>query len=96
MDRSIDEPLVFGTNVIGTLNLLQCAHSFGKKTTAKTRGFAGFTDEVYGSIENDTDLFTESSDLLPSSPYSAKSRSRFACTRVFNNVRNAGDNHKML
>jgi dTDP-glucose 4,6-dehydratase len=85
VDRSIDEPLVFGrTNVIGTLNLLQCAHSFWQKNNCENKRFLQIsTDEVYGSIENDTDYFAESSDLLPSSPYSATKAGADLLVRAF-------------
>lgn len=73
VDRSIDGPLVFGkTNFLGTMNLLQCVQSFWSKTSYSGKRFLQIsTDEVYGSIQNDTDCFTEDSLLLPNSPYSA-------------------------
>jgi len=73
VDRSIDGPLVFGqTNFLGTLNLLQSVQSFWSKTGYSEKRFLQIsTDEVYGSIDNDTDYFTENSHLLPNSPYSS-------------------------
>ncbi len=58
VDRSIETPEVFvQTNVLGTVNLLNCA---------KTKGIKRFlqisTDEVYGSIEKG--YFTEKPHLL--------------------------------
>ncbi|MHB8064739.1 MAG: dTDP-glucose 4,6-dehydratase [Ruminiclostridium sp.] len=73
VDRSINGPLIFGqTNFIGTLNLLECVQNFWSKTNYNGKRFLQIsTDEVYGSIDNDTDYFTENSLLLPNSPYSA-------------------------
>ncbi|HEY5583478.1 MAG TPA: dTDP-glucose 4,6-dehydratase [Ruminiclostridium sp.] len=73
VDRSIDGPSIFGqTNFLGTLNLLECVQSFWSKTNYEGKRFLQIsTDEVYGSIENDDDYFTENSYLLPNSPYSA-------------------------
>lgn len=73
VDRSIDGPSIFGqTNFLGTLNLLECIQSFWSKTNYNGKRFLQIsTDEVYGSIDNDKDFFTENSYLLPNSPYSA-------------------------
>lgn len=85
VDRSIDGPLVFGqTNVVGTLNLLQCVQSFWGKSNYKDKRFLQVsTDEVYGSIENDKDLFTENSIILPNSPYSATKAGADLLVRAF-------------
>lgn len=85
VDRSIDGPLVFGqTNLIGTLNLLQCAQNFwSKKGYTDKRFLQVSTDEVYGSIENNTDYFTENSDILPNSPYSATKAGADLLVRAF-------------
>ena len=66
VDRSITGPLAFiQTNVAGTGVLLDAARRH------KTGRFLQIsTDEVYGSLGPDG-LFTESSPLQPSSPYSA-------------------------
>jgi len=66
VDRSIDDPLCFAkTNVIGTVNLLECMRRF------KLSHFHHIsTDEVYGSLGNDG-FFTEESCYHPNSPYSA-------------------------
>ena len=73
VDRSINGPSVFvQSNVMGTLNLLQCVRNlWSKDDYANKRYLQVSTDEVYGSIDNDTDYFTEMSDLMPNSPYSA-------------------------
>ncbi len=65
VDRSISNPEIFAeTNVLGTLNLLECASSFSLK-----RFLHVSTDEVYGSLS--TGFATEDYPLKPSSPYSA-------------------------
>jgi dTDP-glucose 4,6-dehydratase len=65
VDRSIVNPGLFAeTNIIGTVNLLECAREFSIKKFLHVS-----TDEVYGSL---TEGFaTESYPLNPSSPYSA-------------------------
>jgi dTDP-glucose 4,6-dehydratase len=70
VDRSILGPRVFTeTNVLGTQVLLDASRA------AKVRRFVMVsTDEVYGSL-GATGYFTESSPLVPSSPYSASKAS---------------------
>lgn len=71
VDNSIRGPEQFVlTNVVGTFNLLEEARQLWN------RGGVGrflhvSTDEVYGSIENDVDRFTEETPYQPNSPYSA-------------------------
>jgi dTDP-glucose 4,6-dehydratase len=66
VDRSILAPSVFiETNVRGTQVLLEAARELGV-----TRFVQVSTDEVYGSL-GPTGLFTETTPLDPSSPYSA-------------------------
>ncbi len=85
VDRSIDNPLIFGqTNLIGTLNLLSCAHNIWSKTGFGEHKFLQIsTDEVYGSIENLEDFFTEQTDLQPNSPYSATKAGADLLVRAF-------------
>ena len=85
VDRSIDGPMVFGrTNVLGTLNLLQCAKEFWSKSGFSGKRFLQIsTDEVYGSIDNSIDLFYEDSALLPNSPYSASKAGADVMARAF-------------
>lgn len=78
VDRSIEDPEIFvRTNVLGTLNLLNCAKKSwyvgGKWTEGKLFHQVG-TDEVYGSL-GDTGYFTENTSLDPHSPYSASKAS---------------------
>lgn len=64
VDRSIENASIFvDTNVLGTLNILEAARKFGKRTVIVS------TDEVYGSIS--TGFANEDYPLNPSSPYSA-------------------------
>lgn len=67
VDRSIENPNVFvQTNVIGTQTLLNVA----KKNKIK-KYLQVSTDEVYGSLDFKDDAFSETTNLSPSSPYSA-------------------------
>jgi dTDP-glucose 4,6-dehydratase len=64
VDRSIENSSIFvETNVLGTLNILEAARKFGKRTVLVS------TDEVYGSITKG--FASEDYPLKPSSPYSA-------------------------
>jgi dTDP-glucose 4,6-dehydratase len=73
VDRSINDPFVFGrTNVMGTLNILECLKKHWQQIDYQNKRFLQVsTDEVYGSIENKEDSFTEDCKLMPNSPYSA-------------------------
>lgn len=80
VDRSIDGPAEFiNTNIVGTYTLLEVARKYWqnlstiKKTRFKFHHIS--TDEVYGDLEGTTDLFTETTPYLPSSPYSASKAS---------------------
>lgn len=76
VDRSIVGPADFiNTNITGTFTLLEAARyyfeSLGDSDKDKFRFHHVSTDEVYGDLENTTDLFTEQTPYSPSSPYSA-------------------------
>lgn len=76
VDRSIDSPFEFiNTNIIGTYNLLERArayfYSLDLDSKAQFRFHHVSTDEVYGDLAGNDDLFTESTSYNPSSPYSA-------------------------
>lgn len=77
VDNSIWHPEYFvGTNIHGTLNLLQAAKE------AKIERFIQIsTDEVYGSIQ--TGFANESSPICPSSPYSASKASADLLVEAF-------------
>lgn len=83
VDRSIEDPEIFlRTNVIGTQTLLDVSKKHWKvnadKKCMKFKDGVKFvqvsTDEVYGSLGKEG-LFTESSMIKPSSPYSASKAS---------------------
>lgn len=72
VDRSIKDPLVFiKTNVLGTGNLLQTAKKHWAGHFDNKLFYHISTDEVYGSLELDGGMFTESTPYDPRSPYSA-------------------------
>ena len=104
VDRSIREPEVFAkTNVMGTVNLLNCAKAAWENEDGTWKEGVKFlhvsTDEVYGSLKEDG-YFTEKSPIKPSSPYSASKASSdliaFAYHETFKmnvNVTNCSNNY---
>ena len=92
VDRSIKEPEVFAkTNVMGTVNLLNCAKNAweienGWKTGVKFLHVS--TDEVYGSL-GETGYFMETTTLDPHSPYSASKAGSDMMVKAY------GDTYKM-
>jgi len=80
VDRSIDGPAAFiETNIIGTYTLLEAARSYWQALPETKKAAFRFhhisTDEVYGDLEGEDDLFTEETSYAPSSPYSASKAS---------------------
>lgn len=80
VDRSIDSPADFmATNIIGTYNLLEAARSYRDSLSSPSKEQFRFhhisTDEVYGDLDDDESLFTETTAYAPSSPYSASKAS---------------------
>jgi len=76
VDRSIDGPSAFiQTNMVGTFILLEVARTYWQSLgDERKQGFRFHhisTDEVYGDLERDDDLFLETTPYAPSSPYSA-------------------------
>ena len=76
VDRSIHSPSDFiETNIVGTYNMLEVARAYWtnlgvtKKRTFRFHHIS--TDEVFGDLEGEDDLFTEATPYAPSSPYSA-------------------------
>ncbi len=67
VDRSINDARPFvHTNVTGTVVLMDACRMFGIRRFVQVS-----TDEVYGSLDSEAALFTETSALNPSSPYAA-------------------------
>jgi dTDP-glucose 4,6-dehydratase len=90
VDRSIDGPAAFvQTNVVGTLNLLQCAldwwQTLPESSQASFRFLQVSTDEVYGSLD-DTGAFLETTAYAPNSPYAASKASSDHLVRAFNHT----------
>ncbi|MCY6370538.1 dTDP-glucose 4,6-dehydratase [Clostridium ganghwense] len=86
VDRSINNPEIFvKTNVLGTVNLLNCAKEAWiiNKSFIKGKKFLQVsTDEVYGSL-GDTGYFTENTPLNPHSPYSASKASADCIVKAY-------------
>jgi dTDP-glucose 4,6-dehydratase len=90
VDRSIDGPATFvQTNVVGTLNLLQCALDWWRTLPAEAQLAFRFlhvsTDEVYGSL-GATGSFSESTPYAPNSPYAASKAGSDHLVRAFHHT----------
>ena len=64
VDRSIDGPAAFiETNIVGTYSLLEAARAYWNTLDPAARARFRFhhisTDEVYGDLDDPTELFTE-------------------------------------
>lgn len=87
VDRSIEDPLVFvKTNVIGTCNLLLAAMKAWDGNYKNKLFYHISTDEVYGSLEMNDELFTEKTAYDPRSPYSASKASSDHFVRAFHHT----------
>ena len=87
VDRSIHHPMEFiYTNVLGTVTLLNAARKFWKDNYENKLFYNISTDEVYGSLENDDEFFTETTPYSPRSPYSASKASADHFVRAYNNT----------
>lgn len=87
VDRSIDGPAAFvQTNVVGTLNLLQCTLDWWKALSEAGKESFRFlhvsTDEVYGSL-GETGAFLETTPYAPNSPYAASKAASDHLIRAF-------------
>ena len=90
VDRSIDGPAAFvQTNVVGTLNLLQCALEWWQGRPRPQREQFRFlhvsTDEVYGSL-GEEGAFTETTPYAPNSPYAASKAGSDHLVRAFHHT----------
>lgn len=93
VDRSIDSPASFiETNIIGTYNLLEAARSYRDNLSQARKDSFRFhhvsTDEVYGDLDDDKSLFTETTAYAPSSPYSASKASSDHLVRAWQRTYN--------
>jgi dTDP-glucose 4,6-dehydratase len=87
VDRSISNPLDFVvTNVLGTVNLLNAARKYWVGRFDKTRFYHVSTDEVYGTLGEGTELFTETTAYDPHSPYSASKASSDHFVRAYHDT----------
>ncbi|MBQ0093378.1 MAG: dTDP-glucose 4,6-dehydratase [Bacteroidales bacterium] len=90
VDRSIKDPFTFAqTNVMGTLSLLQAAKAYWESLPEKYEGKRFYhisTDEVYGALQFDGTLFTETTKYNPHSPYSASKASSDHFVRAFHDT----------
>ncbi|MFD1631580.1 dTDP-glucose 4,6-dehydratase [Pseudopedobacter beijingensis] len=84
VDRSITNPTEFVmTNVVGTVNLLNAARTYWKDNYGEKRFYHVSTDEVYGTLGEGTDMFTEETAYDPHSPYSASKASSDHFVRAY-------------
>ncbi|QDK43257.1 dTDP-glucose 4,6-dehydratase [Bacteriovorax stolpii] len=87
VDRSINDPEEFiYTNVNGTFNLLRCAYSYFKSLEEERKKFRFLqisTDEVYGSLEEGGNAFTEEHSYRPNNPYAASKASADHLVRAY-------------
>ena len=87
VDRSIENPNVFiDTNVMGTATLLNAARAAWANDFSDKRFYHVSTDEVYGSLYNDDEYFTEDTPYDPKSPYSASKAASDHLVRAYHNT----------
>ena len=90
VDRSIKDPFTFArTNVMGTLSLLQAAKLYWESRPERYDGKKFYhisTDEVYGSLDFNDELFTEETKYNPHSPYSASKASSDHFVRAYHDT----------
>ncbi|MBD0259905.1 MAG: dTDP-glucose 4,6-dehydratase, partial [Cytophagales bacterium] len=87
VDRSITDPLSFVfTNVVGTANLLNAARRTWKDDLPNHLFYHISTDEVYGSLHNPEEFFTEETAYDPQSPYSASKAGSDHLVRAYHNT----------
>ena len=89
VDRSIHGPYEFiKTNIVGTFKLLEASLTYYSKLSSSEAEKYKFlhvsTDEVYGSLRNNENPFTELNQFKPNSPYAASKASSDHLVRAFN------------
>jgi len=90
VDNSIECPtIVYDTNVIGTLNLLEAARKYWDHISRDPnfRFHHISTDEVFGSLKTQ-EFFTENSAYAPNSPYAASKAASDHLVRSWNKTYN--------
>jgi dTDP-glucose 4,6-dehydratase len=86
VDRSITNPMDFiFTNIVGTVNLLNAAKTIWKDKSEGKLFYHVSTDEVYGSLHDDS-FFTEETSYDPQSPYSASKAGSDHFVRAYHNT----------
>ena len=90
VDRSIKDPFTFArTNVMGTLSLLQAAKLYWESLPEGYEGKLFYhisTDEVYGTLAMNDELFREDTPYNPHSPYSAAKASSDHFVRAYHDT----------
>ena len=90
VDRSIKDPFTLPrTNVMGTLALLQAAKLYWESLPCGYDDKLFYhisTDEVYGALDYNDELFTEKTKYDPHSPYSASKASSDHFVRAYNDT----------
>ncbi len=85
VDRSISGPEDFiQTNIIGTFNILESIRTNFTKLNEDFILVHVSTDEVFGSLKMDDELFVEQTPYAPNSPYSASKASSDLLARSWN------------
>ncbi len=90
VDRSIKDPFTFArTNVMGTLSLLQAAKLYWESLSERYESKLFYhisTDEVYGALAMNKELFREDTPYNPHSPYSASKASSDHFVRAYHDT----------
>jgi len=91
VDRSISAPEDFiQTNIVGTFRLLETVRTYWSNLEATAQGDFRFlhvsTDEVYGSLEQGENAFTEDRRFEPNSPYSASKAASDHLVRAYHHT----------
>ena len=85
VDRSISGPEDFiQTNIMGTFNILESIRTNFTKLNEDFILVHVSTDEVFGSLKMDDELFVEQTPYAPNSPYSASKASSDLLARSWN------------
>lgn len=84
VDRSLDNPSDFvKTNVNGTVNLLNAALNIWGSGFENKIFFNMITDEIFGSLTNEDNPFTEYTPLNPHSPYSTSKTAQYLFGKTY-------------